>query len=329
MYKVPSRLNDKLRQQLAAAVASGSLKPVTVAEEIARVKSARPAAKSAPVVERPKLPPRQKIETSLEKAMAVCMRIVLVNGMIPGDATMERMETIRGLVHPLGAMFGQSRTKEALDLRRAAEACQNYVSTVAQGIQENDIDPPMLASVVSRLREYIVAVLDAYKAADDRANIPVVEAVTETLTAEKISKFRTFKAKLGYAIKKAQEQSTLTNTRPVFVRMPVLVLFDPNIPTPALAAQGFPVEGYDGMYNIVLNQMVIGVPSDAEDRDEMLNFALGELRKEHPSYDYVSNKSTGVPKHSMIFYWVATRELHTLMSSGDRSISVATWSFPF
>jgi hypothetical protein len=308
--KIGTQLSAALRQAIKAKPVKFPAKP-----------AAKPAAQTTAA-------PEKKVSGSEAKfatAAAIASRIKLVNGAIMQEDTLKRLELIRELIHPFGVAKDQ-RTKEFLDMRRSAEACQNYLATVATGLRENDIDPGMLGDVVKNLRGYIQDVRDCSAAVEARKNKPETAEVDETLTEEKIKRFAQSRLHLSANVRRAAEKGA---NRPVFCRMPVLAIFDPAVRTTDLAEVGMPVEGYDGLYSVLMDQMVIGIPRDCADSD-LLNKALAHVRKTDPSFALAHERPTGVPKHSMSFYWVADKALQAMMDDvKGKHVAVAKWSFPF
>lgn len=306
MQQAQNRVVGQLKEKLSQAIATGKLKPK------------KPAVSNAAQNSDPTKP--------LEQALSIATRIVAVNGVILQHETLGRLDTIRRLVHPFGVPMENERSKKVTQMRRAAETCQNYIVTVSTGIRENDVDVadlPNIANKLTRLIKDVIACVEAYNAKED----PNVPAIDDTLTEAKLRKFGASKARLVSRILKSNRITT-------YATMPVLAIFEPAVRTLDLHEAGLPVEGYDGLYSIVLEQQVIGITNDPPEgltHDSLLDQALRSIsRSKRMRFSVVSDQPVGMTKYGMKFYWVADpRTLAVLDNVKGNHIQVAKWSFPF
>lgn len=304
MQDTNARVIGQLKEKLSQVIATGKLK------------TRKPAALNAAKRADPTKP--------LQQALAISTRIVAVQGIIPQDETLRRLETIRQHVHPFGVPMDE-RSAKVTALRRAAETCQNYLATVATAIRENDIDASQLKQVTDKMAVHIKDVIkcvDAYNTKDD----PKAPAIDETLSEAKLQKFAATKRRLVSRVIKSERLV-------VHATMPVLAIFDPAVRTIDLQDAGLSVEGYDGLYSVVLEQHVIGIATDTQGKssDQLLEQAIRGLSKTRQTrFSLVSDQPTGLQKYGMKFYWVADpRTLQVLDNVKGNHVQVAKWSFPF
>lgn len=299
------RVIGQLKEKLSQVIATGKLK------------TRKPVALNAAKRDDPTKP--------LQQALAISTRIVAVQGVIPRDETLRRLETIRQHVHPFGVPIDE-RSAKVTALRRAAETCQNYLATVATAIRENDIDVTHLKQVTAKMATLIKDVIkcvEAYNTKDD----PKAPAIDETLNEAKMQRLAATKSRLVSCILKNESRMV------VYVRMPVLAIFDPAVRTIDLQDAGLSVEGYDGLYSVVIDQQVIGIATDTQGKsiDKLLGQAIHRLSNEQKTrLSLVSDQPTGIQKYGMKFYWVADpRTLQVLDNVKGNHVQVAKWSFPF
>lgn len=302
-----NHIGQQLKEKLTQAIATGKL----------QVKKAeRPAPLNAAKKEEP--------TKALQQAISICSRIEAVQGTIPVDQTLRRLESIRHIVHPFGIPIKDERGAKVTQLRRSAETCQNYIATVATGIRNNDLEAEHLPGVVVKMTGMIrdvIACVKAYHAGGtDKPQL------NEELTEAKLQRFAASKQRLVSRIIKS-------NRVTAFATMPVLAIFEPAVRTIDLFDAGLPVEGYDGLYSIVTDQQVVGVTNDTArgDPKELLAKAIASISKaKRKNYSLVSDQPVGVNKYGMKFYWIAdARTLAVLDNVKGNHIQVAKWSFPF
>lgn len=226
----------------------------------------------------------------------------------------------------------RNRKRELTTARRACETLDNYINTVEEAADVNDIGVEHLKEVSFKIKGYLVEISKTLTAVQN-SNKPVakVDKNMQFLDESNVGRYRIFQRQLDSALADA----TANKKAVIVVDLPIIPIIEGGVFVQDLLSAGIAAEPIGG-YSVLLKQRIIGIsPKMLEtggySKERYIKLVIDQLNaRSKQEYALVMEQPFADKKTQMYYYWVMpTAQINVMLTAGGKQASINNWGFAF